>query len=114
MEENQEENKLHKQTVPFTQIANEILNAKDLSFKAKGLFAYMHSKPDGWNFTLRSMAKQVKEGRDSIANGIEELKKYGLIEYTKNNDGSGKYELFHSVSREPKPNPENPDPSRPA
>ena len=28
-----------------------------------------------WNFTIRSMAKQMKDGEDSIRSGLQELKK---------------------------------------
>ena len=103
---------IEKQIIPFTQISNEILNSKDLSFKAKGIYAYMYSKPDGWNFTLRSMAKQVKEGKEAISKGIDELKEAGLVEYTKNNDGSGTYKFFHTFERE-EPDPENQDQPNP-
>ena len=38
--------KLVKQNVPFTMVANEVLKDPKLSFKAKGLYAYLFSKPD--------------------------------------------------------------------
>lgn len=33
--------KLQKQKIPFTQVANEVLNDKKLSFKAKGIFCIL-------------------------------------------------------------------------
>jgi hypothetical protein len=94
------QNDIHKQSVGFAQIANEVLNDRSLSFKAKGIYAFMFSKPDRWNFTIRSMAKQVKDGEDGIKSGIQELKKLGYIKYEKHRDGSGTYHL--NVTRSPK------------
>jgi hypothetical protein len=87
--------KIRKIQTPFTQISNEMLNRKDLSLTAKGLFAYMFSKPDGWNFTINSMAKQLKEGTTAIGNALKDLKELGYIEYVKFSDGTGEYVLRH-------------------
>ena len=64
--------------IPFTQISNELLNDKTISLKAKGIYCFMFSKPENWNFTIGSMCKQLKEGNDSIANAIKRIKKYWL------------------------------------
>jgi hypothetical protein len=84
---------IEKQVVPFTQIANEVLNSPELSFKAKGIYAFMMGKPDNWNFTIRSMSKQVSDGEKAIKSGIKELKELGYIEYEKHKDGTGTYHL---------------------
>ena len=86
-------NKLLKIDVPFAQIANELLNDKNISAKAKGIYAFMYSKPNGWTFTIRSMSKQLKEGKESIRTAITELKHYGWIGYKKHTDGTGNYKL---------------------
>jgi hypothetical protein len=99
---------IQKQQVPFTQIANEVLNSRELSFKAKGIYAFMMSKPDDWNFTIRSMAKQVKDGEDGIKSGIKELKDLGYIEYKKHKNGYGTYLLKVHVSPYDKPKVEKP------
>ena len=43
-------------------IPNDLLNSTKISFKAKGLFAYIQSKPDNWEFSAERISKQVKEG----------------------------------------------------
>ena len=100
-------NKTRKQQNPFAQISNELLNDTNLSLKAKGAYAYMYSKPDGWNFTIKSMSKQLKEGEDAIRTALLELKDYGWCEYTKHQDGTGTYDIFTSPKLE-NPNLENP------
>ena len=52
---------LKKQVVPFTQVSNNLINDKNLSLKSKGLYVFMFSKPQGWNFTIRSMSKQRRK-----------------------------------------------------
>ena len=100
---------IKKQQIPFSQIPNSLLNDKNLSLKAKGLYSFMFSKPNGWNFTIRSMSKQLKEGVDSISSGLNELKSYGWVEYYKKKDGSGVYVLNHLEEVVFKPNTEKPN-----
>lgn len=57
----------------FVRVPNEILNNPSLSFGAKGLWAYMASKPEGWRFTIRLIATQSKDSRDAVASRLKEL-----------------------------------------
>ena len=95
--------------IPFTQVVNEIIIDKTVSLKAIGLFAFMSHKAQmenvKWNFTIRSMAKQMKDGEDSIRSGLQELKKVGWVVWTKNTDGTGEYFLNPSI----KPKQDKPD-----
>lgn len=82
-----------RRTNPYAQIANSILNDRELSLKAKGLYAFMYSKPDDWNFTASSMAAQLKESRKTILKMLQELRDFGIVEYQKNQNGTGRYIL---------------------
>lgn len=94
--------------VPFTQVPNCLLNDNTISLKAKGLYAFMVSKPDGWNFTLKSMSSQLKEGVDALSGAIKELKNNGYMSYKKHTDGSGEYLIYFEPNTE-NPNLENPN-----
>lgn len=85
--------------IKFVQINHDILYNKELSLKAKGLYCFMYSKPENWNFTTRSMASQLKESRRTIMSSIDELKVFGLLDYTKHSDGSGTYIIFTTVQK---------------
>lgn len=74
-------------------ISNELLNDKNISLKAKGVYAFMYSKPDDFNFTIKSMSKLLLEGQRAIMMALQELKDNGWISYSKNTDGSGIYHL---------------------
>jgi hypothetical protein len=75
----------------FASIPNELLNRRDLSLKAKGLFGYIQSKPDNWTFTIKSMSLQLKEGKESIQSAIKELEDCGYLERKHQKDKSGMF-----------------------
>jgi len=85
--------RIRKRKSNFITISNSFLRDKRLSFKAKGLFAYMYSFDESWNFTLNSISKQQEEGVHSIRSAINELKTYGYIVYRKFSNGTGIYYL---------------------
>ena len=96
-----------KYEYPFSMVSNELLNNENISLKAKGLFAYMLSKPDSWNFTYKGMCKQLKESESAIASGIKELKDYGYITCDKQKTGHIDYWLYpetcHNIPKTSKP-----------
>lgn len=77
----------------YTALSNEIINDSRLNLRSLGLFLYMWSKPDNWNFTLDNIAKARNVGRDQIKHALQELKKYGYVQYEKQKDGSGVYHM---------------------
>lgn len=56
------------------------LNDKRLSWKAKGIMAYLLSMPDDWVFYMDELMKHAADGRDSFRSGFNELKKAGYVE----------------------------------
>jgi GTP cyclohydrolase II len=63
----------------FGQAPVELLNRTDLSFKAKGLFSFIQSKPDGWSFSVDRITRQSNEGKDAIRSGLKELEDAGYL-----------------------------------
>lgn len=88
--------KLKKQEIGFTQVKNKVLEDKNLSMKAKGLFAYLYSKPDEWDFSGDRIVKDCKDGRKSIFAGLKELEENGYLTRSKNADGRVNYYISHS------------------
>ncbi len=82
--------------VPFTQVANEVLNNKEMSMRAKGLFAYLYSKPDDWNFSSERIAADQKDGRDAVRAGLKELEDGGYLVRFKKGDRRMEYSLKFS------------------
>lgn len=90
-------NNFKKEKTPFTQVANEVLNNKKLSFKAKGLYSYLFSKPDGWDFSSVRIKEDGTDGRKGILSGLKELEDAGFLSRKKLGDGRVDYLLKYST-----------------
>ncbi len=77
-------------------VANEVLNRPDLSLKAKGLFSYLFSKPDDWDFSADRIVLDMADGRYAILQSLKELEKARLLRRVKNGDGRVEYLLEYS------------------
>ena len=77
---------------------NHILNDKNLSMKAKGLFGYIQSKPEDWDFSVQRIELQTKDGRDSISAGLKELEDIGYLKRVKYKDGEGKWDWEYHLT----------------
>ena len=89
--------KLTKQNVPYGMVPNSLLNDSKISLKAKGLFSFMQSKPDGWNFSVDKISFQCKESKSAISEGLKELENFGFLIRKKQQTGNGfvvDYHLF--------------------
>ena len=111
--------KLKKGLQEYGRTPNRLLNDKSISLKAKGLFAFIESKPDNWDFSVRSLASLLKEGRDSVGEALKELEEFGYITRSKYQDSSGHWCVrytTHEVSENPStenPSTENPSTENP-
>lgn len=63
----------------YTTINNTGLNDANLTWKAKGILAYLLSKPDDWKCQVNDLIKKSKDGRDSIYSGLRELRENGYM-----------------------------------
>lgn len=89
--------KLKKENIPFTMVANEVLKDKNLSFKAKGMYAYLFSKPDKWDFSSNRMILETKDGRKSIMKMLLELEENGYLQREKLSNGKMEYTLKYGI-----------------
>lgn len=71
--------KIKKYQVSFTQVSNIVLADSSLSLKAKGIYAYLFSKPDDWQFHINFMQQELKETAGQIRSAINELIDRGYI-----------------------------------
>jgi hypothetical protein len=80
---------LIKHTGKYTSISNQLLNSINLSWKAKGLWAFINSKPDGWKFSQERISQQTKDGLESTRSGLKELQEAGYLVVTRKRQGDG-------------------------
>ena len=75
----------------FTTTSNTIIRDERLTWKARGIFNYLWSMPDDWDFYAKEVAKHAKDGIHSLDSGLEELAKYGYLERTRLRDEKGRF-----------------------
>ncbi|TCJ79086.1 UNVERIFIED_ORG: DnaD/phage-associated family protein [Bacillus cereus] len=63
----------------YSVINNTGLKDKRLSWKAKGILAYILTLPDDWVFYREELSQHAKDGINSLRAGMKELKEYGYI-----------------------------------
>lgn len=97
----------NKKQKNYTIVFNDVLNNSKMSLKAKGLLVFMLSKPDVWDFSINGLKSQLKEGRDSLSNGLKELEDNKYLKRVKIRNEKGRfltyeYELYEKpFSEEP-------------
>lgn len=81
----------------FTIIPNYILQQRNISLKAIGLYSKLSSFPDNWDFTESGLCSLVKDGQDSVRTAIKELEELGLfLRFRKRNkDGTLGETIFY-------------------
>lgn len=101
-----------EKTKDYTVICNKALNDKRLSWQAKGLWAYLMSRPDDWKIYLKQLMTASTNGKTSTTSAIKELEEFGYI--TKNQikmaDGTFNgydYKVFEDPKTQEKPESEN-------
>lgn len=64
----------------FTQISNAALRDPRLSFKARGILAWLASHQDGYGCSVAAIeAHSEKDGREAIRSALRELEEYGYL-----------------------------------
>ena len=63
-----------------------------LSWKARGLLAYLLSKPDNWSVIVAHLVKQAPDGRAAVMAGLRELESAGYLVRIRTRDDEGRYD----------------------
>ena len=91
----------------FVTMDKGFLENPDLSWKAKGILAYLLSKPDNWKVIVGNVIKNATDGKGSVYKGLGELKELGYYEKVPVRDERGVIVRWDSVVLEV-PNARNP------
>lgn len=83
--------KIYKvKTENYTVISNTILQDESLSWKARGVFAYLYAQHNDWEFYETEVMKHATDGRDSLRSALKELTKHGYLIRKRNRDEQGR------------------------
>ncbi len=69
--------RIQKKRNNFVMLDKGFLEDENLSYKAKGILAYLLSKPDNWKVIVKDLINHSKDGKKAIYSGLNELKQYG-------------------------------------
>lgn len=83
---------------PYVIINKSALIDKDLSLKAKGLFAYMMCLPNDWEVHVEELTNHFTDGVASVYSALKELKKAGFVKFERKKEAGrisrGEYTIF--------------------
>ena len=84
----------------YTTINNTVLNDVELSWQAKGMAAYLLSRPDGWEIKSRHLSTVSSDGTTATLNTLKELEERGYLTRICKKNAAGQFEweqIFHEV-----------------
>lgn len=84
---------MHNKENPYAMVSKECLDDSRLSWKARGLLAYLLGKPDTWEVISEHLKKQASDGARSLRSGLFELQFFGYLEKFIEKD-KGKFKQF--------------------
>jgi hypothetical protein len=90
----------------WTPVPNHWTRNPTLSWKAKGLLAYVAGHAAGYELLVAQIVEDGAEGKDAVQSGLEELERAGYLRRTRRRNGDGTwgsydYELTELPASEP-------------
>ncbi len=89
---------------PFVQVDRGIVENPKLSWKAKGLMAYLLSRPDDWRIMMADLEKRSTDGSTAIRSALIELRDAGYAQLDRARCEDGTLEgTFWNIYETPRP-----------
>lgn len=86
----------------FSVLSNEPFNDPSLSWKAKGLLAFLLTRPDNWQINVNHLRTCSTNGRDAIYSILKELIKVGYIQRFQKRTQQGRADGYEYIISESK------------
>lgn len=85
----------------YSVINNTVLNDDRISWEAKGLAAYLLSKPDDWRINTNQLWQASANGHGSVKRVLRELEGAGYLRRTRTRRPNGSFEWDHALYEVP-------------
>jgi len=83
---------------PYVQIDKTPLLDKQLSWKARGLMAFLMTKPDDWSVYVADLVKQSdRDGKESVQSGLKELQQVGYVLKLRSKGENGRFDGWETI-----------------
>lgn len=86
----------------YAVLAMAIVEDSRLSWKAKGIMAYLASRPQGWKINETDLINRSTDGRDAVRAGLNELTEAGYLVRERQVNTEGRFDktIWHIHNRE--------------
>ena len=86
----------------FTTQCNVLIEDTRPTWKAKGIFQYLWSRPDDWVYYQEEVATHAADGVKSLRSGLKELEKYGYLKRSRVRENGKFKEPIWELCEDPK------------
>ena len=93
--------RIAKRDQAYSVIGNHILRNKELSFRARGVLAWLLSHSEDWQVSSATIAEEGLEGRDAVRASMTELRQAGHLVYRRERVEGGRLATVIDVYEAP-------------
>jgi hypothetical protein len=94
---------LRKRVDPYLKIPSSTIRDSTISFRARGILAYLLDMPDEWDVRSEVVAANGKEGRGAVRTALHELGERGYYRIERRQMRTGKFAMGTAISERPVP-----------
>lgn len=85
----------------FVQVPSSTIRDAALSFRARGVLAFLLDHPDGWKVDASYVAKHGREGREAVEGALRELRAAGYYRLERRRLPHGGFAMGTAIAEEP-------------
>lgn len=76
----------------FTNTSNQLIRDESLTWKARGIFNYLWSQANEWQFYVSEVAQHSKDGERALKSGLLELEEHGYLKRVNRHSKTGNFD----------------------
>lgn len=76
----------------YTNTSNQLVRDESLTWKARGIFNYLWSQSNEWQFYVKEIAGHSKDGEKALQSGLQELEEHGYLKRVNRHSKNGGFD----------------------